>query len=69
MPDGIVEQSMVKAEGFPSETRTSMQLDFQHGRPTEVETMIGYAVRKGRELGVPLPHHDEVYSALLRKTS
>ncbi len=68
LPDGIVEQSMVKAEGFPSETRTSMQLDFQHGRPTEVETMIGYAVRKGRELGVPLPHHDEVYSALLRKT-
>ena len=68
LPEDIVGQSMVKAEGFPYETRTSMQLDFEHGRPTELETMIGYAVRKGRELGVPIPHHDEVYAALLRKT-
>ena len=34
LPEGIVEQSIVKAEGFPDETKTSMQLDFEHGRPT-----------------------------------
>ena len=67
LPDDIVEQSMAKADGFPYETKTSMQLDFEHGRPTEVETMIGYAVRKAKELGVSMPQHDEVYAALVKK--
>jgi len=67
LPDDIVEQSMAKADGFPYETKTSMQLDFEHGRPTEVETMIGYAVRKAKELGVSMRQHDEVYAALAKK--
>jgi len=67
LPGDIVEQSMAKADGFPYETKTSMQLDFEHGRPTEVETMIGYAVRKARELGVSMPLHEDVYAALSRK--
>ena len=66
--DDIVDQSMAKAESFPYETRTSMQLDFQHGRPTELETMVGYAVRKAKELDVPLPQHENVYKELLKKT-
>ena len=68
LPEGIVEQSMVKADSFPYETKTSMQLDFEQRKPTELETMIGYAVRKGKELGVPMPHHNEVYEALLHKS-
>ena len=66
LPPDIVEQSMSKADGFPYETKTSMQLDFEHGRPTEVETMIGYAVRKAKELGVSMPQHEEVYAALAK---
>ena len=31
--------------------------------------MIGYAVRRGKELSVPMPHHSEVYAALLRKAA
>lgn len=67
LPDDIVAQSMAKADSFPYETKTSMQLDFEQGKPTEVETLIGYAVRKGRELKVTMPQHDEVYAALSRK--
>ena len=67
LPDGIVKRSMVKADSFAYETKTSMQLDFEQGKPTELETMIGYAVRKGREVKVALPHHNEVYAALVRK--
>jgi 2-dehydropantoate 2-reductase len=69
LPADIVAQSMAKAESFPYETWTSMQLDFQNGRPTELETMVGYAVRKARELGVPLPEHDRVYAALAEKAA
>ena len=68
LPADIVEQSMTKSDGFPYETRTSMQLDFEHGRLTEVETLVGHAVRKAKELGVPMPVQDEVYAALLRKS-
>ena len=67
LPDDIVDQSMSKADGFPYETRTSMQLDFEHGRPTELETMVGYAVRKAQELGVSIPNHEGVYAGLLQK--
>ncbi len=67
LPTDIVEQSMAKADGFPYETKTSMQLDFEHGRPTEVETMIGYAVRKAAELGVSMPLHADVYARLKKK--
>ena len=66
LPADIVEQSLAKADGFPYGTKTSMQLDFEHGRPTEVETMIGYVVRKANELGVSMPQHDEVYAQLTR---
>jgi len=69
LPEGIVEQSMTKADSFPYETKTSMQLDFEQHKPTEMETMIGYAVRKAKELSVPMPHHGEVYAALLRKAA
>jgi 2-dehydropantoate 2-reductase len=67
LPDDIVAQSMVKADGFPYETKTSMQIDFEHGRPTEVETLVGYAVRKAKELGVKMPQQDAVYTALAKK--
>lgn len=67
LPEDIVEQSMTKSDGFPYETKTSMQLDFEHGRPTELETLVGYAVRKAKEPGLPRPQQDEVYALLLRK--
>jgi 2-dehydropantoate 2-reductase len=67
LPEDIVAQSMAKADGFPYETKTSMQIDFEHGRPTEVETLVGYAVRKAKELGVKTPQQDAVYTALVKK--
>jgi len=67
LPADIVELSMAKADSFPYETKTSMQLDFEHGRPTEVETMIGHAVRKAAALGVAMPLNAEVYAKLKAK--
>jgi len=45
--------------------RTSMQVDVEGGRRTELESMIGVVGRKGRERGVPTPIADFVYAALL----
>jgi ketopantoate reductase len=41
-----------------------MQLDYEKGRRTELELVIGYAVRTGRTLGVPVPLHEEIYAKL-----
>ena len=64
LPEGVVEQSLGKAGAFPRDTRSSMQLDVENGRRTELETMLGYVVRQGRELGVPTPLHSDAYESL-----
>ena len=64
LPGECVEAALVKVARFPYETKSSMQLDFEKGGRTEVDLFIGYAVRAGRSLGVPVPLHEELYSAL-----
>ena len=67
LPADSVERGIATVERFPYATRSSMQLDYEKGGRTELELFIGYAVRAGRLLGVPMPLHDELYSALSRK--
>ncbi len=68
LPAGIVEQAIERAGAFPPDTKTSMQLDVERGNPVELDTMLGYVVRKGKELGIPTPRHVEAYQALLQRT-
>lgn len=44
---------------------TSMQRDFQSGRPTELETQTGTIVKLGRKYGVDVPVNEYIYAALL----
>ncbi|MCE5262498.1 MAG: 2-dehydropantoate 2-reductase [Deltaproteobacteria bacterium] len=64
LPAGCVEEALVKVARFPYETKSSMQLDYEKGGRTEVDLFIGYAVRAGRALGIPVPLHEELYRAL-----
>jgi 2-dehydropantoate 2-reductase len=64
LPDDSVETALVKVSRFSYETKSSMQLDYEKGRRTEMELFIGYAVRSGRALGVPVPLHEELCAAL-----
>jgi 2-dehydropantoate 2-reductase len=64
LPEDAVDSSLKTAAGFPPTTKTSMQLDFERGRHTELDVMLGYVVRMAREVGMPAPAHDEVYAAL-----
>jgi 2-dehydropantoate 2-reductase len=67
LPADSVDRGIATVERFPYATRSSMQLDYEKGKRTELELFIGYAVRAGRILGVPMPLHDELYAALRGK--
>jgi 2-dehydropantoate 2-reductase len=68
LPMDSVESAIAKIERFPPETKSSMQLDYEKGGKTELELFIGFAVRAGRPLGVPMPLHEELYAALTGMT-
>ncbi|KAK0663546.1 putative 2-dehydropantoate 2-reductase [Lasiodiplodia hormozganensis] len=44
---------------------SSMQTDCKNGKPMEVEVILGYPVRKARELGVKTPIIETLYTLLL----
>ena len=64
LPADSVDRGIATVERFPHATRSSMQLDYEKGGRTELELFIGYAVRTGRTLGIPVPLHEEIYAAL-----
>jgi 2-dehydropantoate 2-reductase len=66
-PDDIVATTMAKAASFPAATKTSMLLDFEKGRPTEIDIFMGYMVAAGKKLGISAPLHEKVQSELLNK--
>ncbi|WP_456402521.1 ketopantoate reductase family protein [Hydrogenimonas sp.] len=48
----------------PYDSPTSMWLDLKAGRPTELEQLGGYVVRKGREHGIATPVTERCYREL-----
>jgi 2-dehydropantoate 2-reductase len=64
LPDDIVEWQIRNHQGFPADMYASMYHDVARGRRLELESLSGYIVRKGRELGVPTPFHAMAYACL-----
>ena len=60
MPERVVKWSQEIRD-----IHTSMYDDWKAGRPTEIEYLNGYIVRKGRELGIPTPVN-EALTALIK---
>lgn len=59
----IVERMVRFIESFP-DVQTSMEIDIELGRPTELDALNGAVVRLGREAGVPTPVNSFLYSIL-----
>jgi 2-dehydropantoate 2-reductase len=68
LPQGVIESSIGKANGFPFETKTSYQRDVEaKGRLNEGDLFGGTIIRMGKELGVPTPVTKLIYSQIERK--
>lgn len=55
---------MLKATAQMPPYRTSMKIDFDHGRPLEVEAIFGNPVRAAATVGVMVPEMEKLYEQL-----
>ena len=63
-PDAV-EKALAFMDSSGPNIKASMQLDVEAGRRTELESIVGFIGRKGRELGIPTPVADMLYAVLL----
>ena len=64
LPPDSVETALASVDGLPDEATSSMQRDIAAGKPSELESQNGAVVRMAREVGVEVPTHESIYSAL-----
>ncbi len=65
--DKEVEKSLQTALSLPHDASTSMHLDFQNKKQTELEALSGYLVKEARKVGVELPHLTKIYEELSKR--
>lgn len=64
LPENAVNKTIEMIGEFSYDSKTSMQLDREMDKQTEVDTLTSFLCRAGREAGIPTPVHDEVYRQL-----
>lgn len=64
LPDNTLETLDYYVSRIPGETRSSLLIDFQQGKPIEVEALQGAVVRRGKRAGVPTPILATLYAVL-----
>ena len=57
----LIEQMIATTKAMPA-YKTSMALDYENGRPMEIEAILGNTVRAARKLGVATPNLDAIYA-------
>jgi len=68
LPKNIRKEIIAKVSTFPPEIRTSMQMDFEKGNKTELETFTGYIVREAEKHGLSVPTYERIYAALKKQS-
>jgi 2-dehydropantoate 2-reductase len=54
MAPGMLERTLGLASSMPGQFSSTAQ-DLARGKPTEIDHLNGYVVRRGEALGVPVP--------------
>jgi 2-dehydropantoate 2-reductase len=63
LQDSLVDELMIKINSMPG-IISSMQTDCKCGRPLEIGVILGFPVRKSRELGISAPLLETLYVIL-----
>jgi 2-dehydropantoate 2-reductase len=64
LPEDAVDKTLELVRSFAHDTKTSMQMDREKGKQTEIDTLTVYICESGRELGISTPLHNEIYFQL-----
>jgi 2-dehydropantoate 2-reductase len=64
LPENAVAKSMEMVAGFGYNSKTSMQIDREKSKQTEIDALTAYLCEAGKESGIPTPLHDEIYFQL-----
>jgi 2-dehydropantoate 2-reductase len=63
LPENAVDKAMEMVAGFGHNSKTSMQLDREKGRQTEIDALTAYLCKQaGNQVPIPTPLHDERWS-------
>ena len=65
--DKVIEKILKRLPSLPYNSKTSMQLDYEKGKITEVEALCGYIVKEGKRLGIDTPLMEKYYEELIRR--
>jgi 2-dehydropantoate 2-reductase len=60
----IIPKTLNIMSAMPFEATSSLQRDFQNGKQTEVDALVGYVVRAGERLKIPTPIYEMMYEKL-----
>lgn len=67
LSEDAVDKAMEMIGSFGYNSKTSMQLDFEKGRQTEIDALTAYLCRVGKESGIPTLLHDEIYEKMKKE--
>ena len=61
LPPKLIDNMIAGTRAMPA-YKTSMALDYEQGRPMEIEAILGATVRAGKRAGVAMPALESVYA-------
>ena len=59
-----LKNTLSQASKIPPGAKTSMQLDFERGKPAELDALGGYVIDEAKRLKIDTPLTNEIYNAL-----
>ncbi len=65
--ENIIEKCLERARIIPFESKTSMLLDFELGKKTELDIFTGYVVEESRNISIQTPYFKKVYDSLIKE--
>lgn len=63
LEDDLIDRLIDKIKGMPP-IGSSMRTDYEKGKPMEIDIILGYPVRRGRELGLDVSTIETIYVIL-----
>ena len=69
LPHDIIQKAFEKISLLPYESTSSMHLDFKKNKTTELDSLTGYIINLGNNLGIRTPLYEKMYRALKIKSA